>query len=246
MKQQNILNVSFAQTSDLQDWFLEGSARVSITPDHELLVEGVGDPKGSTGTARGRYTLWYKEPLWGDVCYEMEVRGECPNGNIWFFNAQALEGHQSIFDWERPSADYIDYTGDDRLQLYSLGILRAHEPKINFRYLGGSNAGLVNKAGRQGLSASVDPDNAGLIAKDFDAKSIFCDIDSPFDDPERWYRIEIHVEGNRIRARVDGREVMDYVDELHTDHPLKGGWFGFRSFTPTRTWCRKLSVTAQS
>lgn len=245
MSQETSTEIKFNQDSDLQDWFLEGSAQVSITPEKELLVEGVGDPKGPVGTPRGRYTLWHKTPVWGDVRFEMEIRGECPNGNIWFFNAQPLKGHKSIFEWERPEADYVDYTGEDRMQLYSLGILRAHEEKINFRYIGGSNAGLVNKAGKQNLAASADPDNAGLIAKDFEEKTVFKEIPTPFDDPDRWYNLVIEVKHNRILTRVDGKGVMDYIDEAHADTPLKGGWFAFRSFTPTKTWCRKLIVTTK-
>lgn len=245
MKEKNTLDLNVSQESALKDWFLEGSAHVSITPAKELLIEGIGDPKGPAGTPRGRYTLWYKKPIWGDLRFEMEIRGECPNGNIWFFNTQALKGHKSIFEWERPEADYVDYTGDDRMELYSLGILRAHEEKINFRYIGGSNAELVNKAGKQSLSASLDPDNAGLLAKDFEEKTVFKEIPTPFKDPDRWYNLVIEVEDNHIIVCVDGEQVMDYIDEAHAQNPLKGGWFGFRSFTPTKTWCRKLLVTAK-
>ena len=245
MKTETNIQFDFTQESGLKDWFLEGSAHVSLTPEKELLIEGYGDPKGPAGTPRGRYTLWYKEPIWGDVRFDMDIRGECPNGNIWFFNTQALKGHKSIFEWERPEADYVDYTGEDRMELYSLGILRAHEEKINFRYIGGSNAGLVNKAGKQNLGNAADPDNAGLMAKDFEEKTVFHEFPTPFDDPDRWYNLVIEVEHNRIRASVDGKEVMDYLDEAHADNPLKGGWFGFRSFTPTRTWCRKLLVSAK-
>jgi hypothetical protein len=245
MTQEKTIDLNFSQDSVFQNWFLEGSAHVSITPEQELLVEGVGDPKGPPGTPRGRYTLWYKQPVWGDVRFEMEIRGDCPNGNIWFFNAQPLKGHKSIFEWERPEADYVDYTGEDRMQLYSLGILRAHEEKINFRYIGGTNAGLVNKAGKQNLSAAADPDNAGLMSKDFEEKTVFHEFPSPFDDADRWYRLVIEVVGNRICASVDGREVMNYLDEAHAENPLRGGWFGFRSFTPTKTWCRKLLVSVR-
>jgi hypothetical protein len=44
-------------------------------------------------------------------------------------------------------------------------------------------------------------------------------------EPDRVYRIELRVEGNRVRYRRDGETIF----EVHDPAPLLSGWFGFRT-----------------
>ncbi|MCZ7645007.1 MAG: hypothetical protein M5U26_06940 [Planctomycetota bacterium] len=233
-----ILTCAFDGPARLEEWKLEGAADVSITPERELLIANVKRRIGPQEVFRS--TLWRKEPLWGDLKFEFEVKGEPKNGNIFFFNAQPLQGCKSIFDWERPLANYVEYTGDPRLQLYTLGMLRYGQDVINVRYLGGTNAGLVDLA--KADPTQGDPDHQGLASKEFEEKSIFHSAPSPFRDPERYYRIELAVVANRLTVDVDGRRTLDYVDEPRAASPLRGGFFGFRNFALTKTWCRSLRV----
>ena len=130
----------FDSPEALDEWFLEGGADVSVATGQELLIDNA--KKIIDGQEVSRSTLWYKEPIWGDLKFDMEVRGEDKNGNIWFFNAQPLKGHKTIFEWARPRANYVDYTRDPRMHMYTLGYLRAHQDELNFRFLGGELLGL--------------------------------------------------------------------------------------------------------
>jgi hypothetical protein len=215
---------------------------VSVTAEGELLIDNV--TKLIDGQDVFRSTLWYREPIWGDLKFEMEVKGEDGNGNIFFFNTQPLQGHKSIFEWQRPRANYVDYTGDPRMQMYTLGMLRSHQDEINFRYLGGTLAHLADPA-KADASLSADPDHQfdSKARAEFEAKTIAHSAPSPFDRPEQYYRLELTVVRNRISAAVDGHAVIDYVDAAHTEDPLQGGYFAFRNFALTKTWCRYLRVS---
>lgn len=235
---QPALACAFDSPAALDAWKLEGAADVSVTPDRELLIANVKRKIGPQEVIRS--TLWHCQPVWGDLKFELEVKGEPRNGNIFFFNAQPLQGAKSIFDWERPLSNYVDYTGDPRLQMYTLGMLRYGEDVINVRYLGGTNAGLVDLA--KADPGKGDPDHQGLMSKEFTQKTIFHSAPSPFQDPTRYYRIELTAVGNRLTVAVDGRPVIDYLDQDRSANPLRGGFFGFRNFALTRTWCRSLRL----
>jgi len=235
-----VLDIQRFTPANLEKWFLEGAAEVRVTDQGELLIENVKRQIGPQEVFRS--TLWYREPIWGDLRFELEVRGEDRNGNIFFFNAQPLQGHKSIFEWARPQANYVDYTGDPRMQMYTLGILRSHQDQINLRYLGGTLAHLVDRS-KADPSRSPDPDHQGMTAADFEAKTILHSVPSPFHDPDKYYRIELMALANRLQVRVDGREVLNYVDEDRAAEPLRGGYFAFRNFALTRTWCRFLRIS---
>lgn len=239
---QPVVTADFSTPNALDAWRLEGSANVSITPDSQLLIDNVTKP--IDGLDIFRSTLWYHEPIWGDLKFELDVKGQDANGNIWFFNAQPLQGHQSIFDWQRPQANYVDYTGDPRLQMYTLGILRAHQDEINFRYLGGSLAYLADPD-KADAALSTDPDHQfdAKTRAEFEAKTIAHAVPTPFHENDTWYTIELTAIGNHIQVSVNGSPVMDYLDTPHANAPLRGGYFGFRNFALTKTWCRALRVS---
>jgi len=237
-----VLTADFSSPDALDKWFLEGSADVSVTDAGELLIDNV--TTRIEGQDVFRSTLWYRQPIWGDLKFEMDVKGQDRNGNIFFFNAQPLAGHKSIFEWQRPKANYVDYTGDPRMHMYTLGILRAHHDQINFRYLGGSLAHLADPA-KADASRSADPDHQfdDATQAQFEQGTIFHDVPSPFDAHEKYFRVELTAIGNRIQVMVDGKDAMDYTDPDRADEPLRGGYFAFRNFALTRTWCRYLRVS---
>jgi hypothetical protein len=237
-----ILDVAFSAANALDDWFLEGAANVSISEEYELLIENITKPIGDQEEVF-RSTLWYRKPVWGDLRFEIEAKGEHRCGNIFFFNAQPLQGHKTIFEWARPKANYVDYTGDPRMRLYTLGILRAHQKTINFRFLGGELAYLADPS-KADPSRSADPDDRfdAQTRAEFTRRTIHHTFASPYDQPDGYYRIVITAIANRIQVWVDGRPVMDYTDSNHAADPLRGGYFAFRNFATTKTWCRHLRV----
>jgi hypothetical protein len=236
------LKVDFSGPEALDNWFLEGSAEVSITEAGELLIENVTRRMGQQDVSRS--TLWFKQPVWGDLKYEFEVRGEEGGGNIFFFNAQPLLGHETIFEWERPRANYVDYTAEPRMHMYTLGMLRPHQEEINLRFLGGELAYLADPT-RADPNRGTDPDNRfdAETRAEFTRRTVLYQAKSPFLRPDVFSRIELTVIGNRIRVSVDNTEIIEFVDYDRKDRPLRGGYFAFRNFAATRTWCRSITIS---
>lgn len=58
-------------------------------------------------------------------------------------------------------------------------------------------------------------------------------------EPDRVYRIELRVEGNRVRYLRDGETIFD----VHDPEPLHSGWFGFRTVR-SRLEFRRFTVHA--
>jgi hypothetical protein len=236
-----VLQCDFSSSEGLQNWKLEGAAEVSTTVAGELLIENTVKRIDEQDVSRS--TLWYREPIWGDLKFVLEVKGEDRGGNIFFFNAQPLEGHKSIFEWNRPKANYVDYTADSRMHMYTLGMLRAHQDEINLRFLGGELAYLADPS-KADARRSSDPDNQfdAATRAEFARKTILHSAASPFEVPERYYRIELTIVGNRICVLVDDEEVIDFTDSARPDPSTRGGYFAFRNFATTRAWCRLLRV----
>ena len=235
-----VLEEDFSDVQTLEQWKLDGAADVSITEQGELLIQTQKKEMG--GILSTRSALWYREPFWGDLRFEFDARGDPRSSRIFFFNAQPLKGHQSIFEWERPLSAYVDYTGDERLQMYTLGMLRYTEEKVNLRFVGGPLAGFVKNGGSLPNTNNTDPDKQGRFADDFGEQTIFFSYRSPFKELERNYHFDLQAIGHRLTLRVDGREIFDFEDKAREENPLRGGYFAFRNFATTRNWFTNLRV----
>ncbi|MBR3455120.1 MAG: hypothetical protein IKH26_07350 [Bacteroidaceae bacterium] len=64
----------------------------------------------------------------------------------------------------------------------------------------------------------VSQDNSPAILREYtDAEHLL--------QPNHWYHIRIHNQGNKVQYEIDGRRIVDFRDP----EPLAEGWFGFRT-----------------
>jgi len=230
-----VFNEDFSQPSALDSWKLDGAAKVSITPDGMLLIETI--EKEINGEKTHCSVLWYSQPFRGDLRFVFDGKAEPSSRCIFFFNAQPRR-HESIFDWSRPLARYGDYAWDDRIELYTLGILRSDQTIVNLRHLGDA---LIERWKKLDTLPKRHPERK-RIYREFQEKTILASYTSPFDDPDKVYHFDLRVVGNRISLAVDGKQMFDIVDSERAGKPLRGGYFGFRNFKPTRAWYDNLRV----
>jgi hypothetical protein len=156
---------------------------------------------------------------------------------IFFFNARPLQGHRSIFEWERPLAMYLDYAGEERMELYTLGMLRYDQEEENLRAVGGELATWLKEM--EALPRGPERKRRNDI---FQSRTIFHAFPRAAENADRMARHVLTVEGARLTLEVDGRRVFDVVDAARVANPWQGGYFGFRNFKPTKAWYDNLRV----
>jgi len=235
-----VFSEDFSSPEALKHWQLEGAAAVSVTPEGRLLIET--QKKEIEGHLVRCSVLWYSRPIKGDLRFEFDARGDMNNRCIFFFNAQPREGHKSIFEWERPLAPYEAYSNDERIQLYSFGILRHDQEKVNLRHLGNQES-IATWNKRQ--ATPNNEENAEELRRLWDMfqdQTVISESPSPFGDEKTTYHFDIRVVGNRLVGRVNGKRVFDLVDEPRGKNPLRGGYVGFRNFRPTRAWHDNIRI----
>jgi len=229
-----VVSEDFSGPDAIKGWVLDGPGQASVT-DGQLLVETqraeVDGQKASCSV------FWRPTPVWGDLRFEFDARAEMKNRCIFFFNAQPLKGCKSIFEWKRPLARYMDYAGEERMQLYTLGMLRYDQDAENLRVVGGPLARFLKEMEK----APRGPERKRLNQA-FQKKTIFQSHPSVAKDPEKMAHFVLTAVGARLTLEVDGRQIFDVVDEQRAANPLKGGFFGFRNFRPTKAWYDNLKV----
>ena len=232
---QLVFSEDFSSPRALKAWKLDGVAKVSVTPEGQLLIE---TQKKDVGGRLARCSvLWYSKPFQGDLRFEFDGRAEPRSRCIFFFNA-APTRHKSLFDWQRPRADYGNYAWDERIELYTLGILRSDQTRVNLRYLGGPLASYW----RQLETLPRKDPKRKKINQEFQEKTILCDYPSPFSAANKTYHFDLRIEGNRLTFFVDGKQMFALVDRARAKRVRRGGYFGFRNFRPTRAWYDNVRV----
>ena len=224
---------SFDSAKALDSWHLEGPADVSVTPKGELQIET--RQVMIDGEKARCSVLWFGKPINGDVRYEFDARGELGNRCLFFFNARPLKGQKSIFDWQRSTAKYMDYAGEPRMQLYTLGMLRYDQEDENLRIVGGELAEYLKQM--EAVPRGPERKRRNEI---FQRKTILQSFPRAAKSPDRMSHYALTVTGARIVLEVDGATVLDVVDEHRKANPLRGGYFGFRNFRPSRAWYDNL------
>ena len=222
-----VVDCDFSKRGAVDDWVLEGAADVSVTPDGWLAIATVDREAGGKPSKKSQ--LWYPKPLEGDVRIEFEARGGGKDGSILIFNAQALPPHTSIFEFPRPQATNADFVTNEKMRDYTIGFLRQWQDKIRLRYNGGERAYLFSNI----LKAPKESRKEAWRL--YDEGSVIAEIPTPYTEVDKAYHIDLRVTGPRIRLFVDGKLVMDAVDEWHKDAPLRGGWFALRNWKDDTT-----------
>jgi len=229
----------FDEPGALGEWRLDGSAEVSVTKDGKLLVATqVSEFRGRRCRAS---VLWHKHRLEGDVRIEFDAKAEAKSRCIVFFNAQPHGGLKSVLDWRRPLAEYRDYATEERLELYSLGILRSDQKALNLRHLG-SPESIATQKKRHATDPKKNPKEWKRLWDLFQEQTVLAEVKSPFADADKFYHVDIRVIGAEVSVRVDGKLLLDITDKARTGKPLRGGFLGFRNFRPTRVWYDNLRI----
>jgi hypothetical protein len=238
-----ILTEDFSSDSALKDWKFEGAGKAQVVTEGGLHI--LTDTRDIYGISLTASILWYKEKLSGDLRFEFDIKSDGTDHSIFLFNAQPLKGHQSIFEWDRECSRNCVTAGDDRIQMYSLGLLaRAGQPDIRFRFIGGPiYTAFPNYFNEKTLKIEL---REGTTIELFNEKSTLKSVPNPYSEVGRTYHVDIHMVDNHLKNYVDGKLVMEADDHYHEKAFMKGGWFGFRNFTPGNVWINRLRVYQKS
>lgn len=184
----------------------------SESPSYHVSFEGdtaeIIAPKG--------LTLWRKEKMAGTITIEYDacVMDEGQTGDRLsdlncFWMASDPEHPDDL--WKRKKERNGVFVNYYALQMYYVGYGGNHNTTTRFRRYDGDRRGITEEAARPAvLREYTDPEN--LL------------------EPNRWYRIRISNEGNKVTYTIDGKRLVDFRDA----DPLTSGWFGFRT-TASRT-----------
>ena len=228
-----VFQEDFSDDSFRDKWRLEGLAQLAIRSDGTTKFLEIRTKRSETDAKKRQSVYWCGRRFSGDLRFVFRARGAAGNRSIFYFNANAAKdsGHKSIFEWTRPDADMIRYAGDERLEMYSVGVLRDDQAKCNLRYIGGSAAELYRtlRTGKWKRREEL-----------YGRETIIRAYDSPFSgEPGTWFEFDLRVEGGRIALAVEGKQIFDVKDPgdvgaaEHAWTPLTGGgWFAFRNFRP--------------
>ena len=185
----------------------------SESPDYKISFSGdtaeIVAPKG--------FTLWRKEKMKGNVTVEYDACVVVEDGNPadrlsdlnCFWMASDAKHPDNL--WKRESWRNGIFVNCYSMRTYYLGYGGNHNSTTRFRRYDGNEEGITNAEARPAiLREYTDQDN--LL------------------QANRWYKIRIVNEGNKVSYYIDGRRLVDFRDP----NPLTEGWFGFRT-TQSRT-----------
>jgi hypothetical protein len=171
-------------------WQLDGIAELKaniVDGNRVLAIHTQRDPDIA---ANRQSVLWCKRRFRGNLRIAFRIQAETGNRSIFYFNARPTRPSkdQTIFDWQRPDAQMEHYAGDERLEMYSVGILRDDESSCNLRYIGGSAAEAFQMR-RQRSEAW------------FGEETIIRSYPSPYrGKPDTWFDVDVQNIGKRLRV----------------------------------------------
>ncbi|MCF0198003.1 MAG: hypothetical protein HUK02_01590 [Bacteroidaceae bacterium] len=164
-------------------------------------------------------TLWYREPMTGDVCIEYEAMavGDARVSDLnCFWKASDPKAPHDIV--RRSRWRHGNFVRHYSLQLYYMSLGGNGNTTTRFRRYTANEAALTDEVQRP-----------PILQEYTDAPHLLT--------PDRWYRIRIECCGNRVRFWADDELLVDYRDP----QPLTSGWFGFRT-TQSHTRLRHFRV----
>ncbi len=160
-------------------------------------------------------TLWRKQKMRGRVTIEYDacVMTDRPGDRLSDLNCFWMASDPMYPDDIMARAPWRSgiFVRCYTLQLYYVGYGGNSNSTTRFRRYAGGEAGVEDASQRPPVLKEYT-DAAHLLR------------------PGHWYHIKIVCRGKHVRYYVDGECLVDYVDE----HPLREGWFGFRT-TLSRT-----------
>jgi len=223
-----VFEENFSDASHMKNWLLDGFADLSMEGEGQIRYLRIGTKPSADNPNNFQSVLWRQERYRGDLRFEFRAKGEPGNCSIFYFNANPTKGsgYDSIFDWERPDAQMARYAGSEKIEMYSVGILR-DVGKCNFRCIGGNTVDAYRKPDRR-------------ETRIHEKATLICSYDSPFEQkPDTWFTFDLQIVGRRITLKVDGEQVFE-VEDNGKDEPgvfsrtplTNGGFFGFRNFKP--------------
>jgi len=219
-----------ANLSDTAVWKLDGKGNVAHEAGGVVRI-----------ATEGRTVYWADKIVEAPALIDFEVRTGNPKTRaILFFMAEGMKG-EDIFSWERPVGDYGDYAYAERMELYTVGLMREGcGTESNFRFLGGKLPEHLRILQTPSDKLTDEQREAHRQAnRDFQPYSI---PSSTCDGYElgTWMRYQVVVDGHLVRVFGGGQLLHEIVDPT----PLKRGRFGFRNFAGgTAIQVRNLSVT---
>lgn len=194
----------------------------SESPDYHLTFRGdtveIVSPKG--------LTLWRKEKMSGAITIEYDAcvmdEGK-PGDRLSDLNCfwMASDPQSPNYIWKREKWRKGIFANCYSLQLYYLGYGGNQNTTTRFRRYDGNEAAITQVEARPAVLREYN-DAAHLLK------------------PNKWYRIKITNEGNRVCYYIDGERLVDFRDA----NPLTSGWFGFRT-TLSRTRITNFHYTSK-
>lgn len=207
------LTLSDDFSQGLANWVIENNSDSTIVTVDTNVVDIVA-PKG--------FTMWYKQPLEGDavIRYEAYVVGEGgPYDRVSDLNCFWMAQDPAFPDdfFARTKWRNGVFGRYYSLRMYYVGYGGNHNTTTRFRKYDGDYEAFQKNTQRPDIIAEfTDPDH--LIT------------------PNRWYTIEIRMEGKQVTYLMDGKPVFDHTD----DAPYRNGYFGIRT---TQNHVRVKNVT---
>ena len=192
---------------DIQDFILEGSAKISFE-DGKMRLENAMD---ASNGQKANYVLWCPQDFPSDVMIEWDFRPlKEPGLCILFFAAQGIHG-ESIFDekLKKRTGEYVQYHHGD-FNAFHVSYFRRKEPDERAFH----TCNLRKSYGFHLVAQGADP-----IPGVEDAKEM--------------YHIGVLKKGNVVKFYVNELEVFSFEDDGETyGDLLKGGKIGFRQLAP--------------
>lgn len=198
-----LFHEDFSSGSWEQNWVIETQTKEEKVPEQRV-EKGIGFLSAPAGQ-----TAWLKPVFEGDLLIEARIRvpSEGPYARVsdmnFFWMATDPAKASDVHDIFGRDGDFKRYHD---LSLYYAGIGGNGGRNVRFRKVHAFLNGVENWENRPVLQERKEPEHK--------LKG------------DHWYKVDIRVEGNRIRFLLDGETIFDYTDP----EPLREGRFGLRQY----------------
>jgi len=219
------LDVPFTREEDLKEFYFQGNTECPHITDEGLLINTTNreiplyDEDGERMDKNNMY-MWSEKSFEGDLYVEFEFMPKVHNGfGIAIFQASGLQREDFMNDYKRRRTGTMKMLLWENVRSYSWGFFREMDDV------------------RDDVETHIFMKNPWIRPLGFQCGSERMKLDT-------WYKAQFLQEGNRLRAMLNGKLILDVTDDSFTNSgPVLGcGHFAFRCMKRTQMMFRNLKI----
>ncbi len=219
------LDLSFTKEEDLKEFYFQGNTECPHITEEGLLIDTVRKeiplyPEDGEIMDKNNMYMWSEKSFEGDLYVEFEFMPKLHNGfGIAIFQASGLQREDFMNDYKRRRTGTMSMLLWENIRSYSWGFFREMDDV------------------RDDVETHIFMKNPWIKPLNFQCGEKRMKLNT-------WYKAQFIQEGNRLRALLNGKVLLDVTDDGFTNNGpvLNCGHFGLRCMKRTQMMFKNLKI----